>query len=80
MRIMWAVAIRPRLWFTAFGLVWSHRRANWYRQLPCLPLPAEDYLAFRWETQYGEARRLTSADSDDVLEYVAWVKSWKSRR
>jgi hypothetical protein len=45
-----------------------------------LPHLAEDYMAFRLETQYGTSRAVTTADTADVLKYLEWVKDWNARR
>jgi len=75
-----SVLVRPRLWGTAIGVLWSHLVGGGGSLCSRRPHFAKDYMAFRTETQYGSSRPVTTVDSADVLEYLAWVKDWKARR
>lgn len=75
-----AVLVRPQLWATALGVMRAHVISSWWNRSPFLPRPSRSYLAFRMETQYGDARELTSAPPDDVVKYLGWVKEWNRRR
>jgi hypothetical protein len=75
-----SVLVRPRLWGTAVGVLWSHLVSGGGRLCSRRPHLAMDYMAFRIETQYGSSRPVTTVDTGDVLEYLTWVKDWKARR
>jgi hypothetical protein len=72
LRIVLAVAARPRLWTTAVRQWWRMVPTSWWRHRPFLPVPSSDYLHFRMVTQYGTAQR--RPDAADVLNYLAWCK------
>lgn len=78
--IVGAVLVRPRLWRTATGVVWSHCAGAGKGWASTRPHLASAYLTFRMETQYGEGRDVTAADATDVLKYLEWVKKWKAER
>jgi hypothetical protein len=75
-----SVLARPRLWGVAIGVLRSHLVTGGGVERSRLPHLAEDYMAFRLETQYGTSRAVTTADTADVLKYLEWVKEWNSRR
>lgn len=79
-RIGVALVARPNLWAAAWSVVRSHSTKGWWRRGPFVPRPARAYLAFRVETQYGDQRSLTSADPEDVMKYLVWVKNWGRHR
>lgn len=65
-----AVARRPRLWRTAARQAHRLARPGWWRRPPFLPVPDSEYLAFRLETQYGDA----PGDAADVVTYLEWCR------
>lgn len=79
-RIFRLVLIRPRLWRTAIGVLRAHVVTGCGTLRQRLPHLAEDYMAFRLETQYGSSRPVTAVDAADVLKYLEWVKYWNVGR
>jgi hypothetical protein len=67
-----AVATRPSLWPTAVRQARRLARPRWWGRPPFLPLPDRDYLAFRFETQYGGGG--SPPDPDDLVEYLVWCR------
>jgi hypothetical protein len=67
-----AVAARPSLWPTALRQARRLARPAWWRRPPFLPLPDRDYLAFRFETQYGGGG--AAPDARDLVEYLEWSR------
>src|SRR5437588_9269780 len=53
--VIGAVWSRPRLWGSALGALRRMARRGWWRRAPFLPVPGEQYWAFRLETAYGGA-------------------------
>jgi hypothetical protein len=74
-RVVGAVARRPRLWPTAVRQMRRTARPRWWRHRPFLPLPAGEYLHFRLVTQYGETRDPPAPH--DVVDYLAWCREWE---
>lgn len=72
-----AVARRPSLWGTALRQVHRLARPGWLRTPPHLPVPDPAYLAFRLETQYGDAGQV---DPDDVVAYLRWCREHRALR
>lgn len=68
-----ALARHPRLWATAVRQALRLARPGWWRRSPFLPLPDEDYLRFRLETQYGSDRDPVPAD---VVTYLHWCREF----
>ncbi len=68
-----AVAARPTLWPTAVRQAHRLARPGWWRHLPFLPWPDRAYLAFRLETQYGDAT--TTPDPADLVAYLRWCRA-----
>ena len=73
-RMVTAIARRPRLWSTAVRQARKLTPTGWWRRPPFLPVPAKDYVAFRTVTQYGEIGR--SPSPGDVVDYLAWCREW----
>ena len=69
-----AVARRPSLWTTALGQVRRMAPAGWWRRSPFLPVPSEDYLRFRLETQYGSDGEVRP---EDVVTYLRWCREFR---
>lgn len=67
-----AVVIRPRLWVTAVGAVFSLARDGWWRSAPFLPLPDPTMLEWRVTTAYG--RPDMALVPHDVVSYLRWRK------
>ncbi len=65
-----AIVTRPRLWPTAVGAVFAFARAGWWRRIPFLPIPDDEFIRWRTATAYG------SDDADlvtaDVVAYLEW--------
>jgi hypothetical protein len=64
------VAARPDLWLTAVRQAVRLARPRWWRRPPYVPIPDREYLRFRFETQYGDAR----PDPHDVVTYLEWCR------
>jgi len=78
LRTAWAVARRPRLWAVALRQSRRLARRGWWHRPPFLPVPGGDYLGFRAETQYGEAKH--PPIPADVLNYLAWCRQMDGLR
>jgi hypothetical protein len=65
------VLVRPGLWPTALRQAVRLARPRWWRRFPFLPLPDARYLAFRFETQYGDGTR---PDPRDLVAYLEWCR------
>jgi hypothetical protein len=74
LRVVGAIARRPRLWSTALRQARRTAPPGWWRQRPFLPVPSGDYLRFRMLTQYGETD--CPVDPDDVVNYLEWCRDW----
>lgn len=72
-RAAWLVLLRPRLWGTALHQGMRLARPGWWRRAPWLPLPDADYLAFRFETQYGGG----SPRPRDLVDYLEWCRGMR---
>lgn len=71
------LARRPALWPAALGAAARHLPDGWWRS-PEAVRAAVPWLRFRLETAYGSER--TTPTSDDVVTYLAWLRSWPRRR
>ncbi len=69
-----AVVRRPSLWGTAARQTVRLAPAGWWRQAPFLPVPGDEYLRFRMQTQYGDPEH--RPDPGDVVDYLAWCRRW----
>lgn len=67
-----AVARRPSLWPTAIRQMRRLAPPGWWRRRPFLPVPSGEYLAFRLQTQYGDADH--PWEPDDVVGYLEWCR------
>jgi hypothetical protein len=65
-----AVGRRPSLWVIAIRQMLLLAPRGWIRRFPFLPLPSQDYLAFRSVTQYGKGDH--PPRPQDVVEYLTW--------
>lgn len=68
-----AIVRRPRLWPTAIRQMRRLAPPGWWRRRPFLPVPSGEYLAFRLQTQYGDADH--PWDPDDVVGYLEWCRA-----
>lgn len=73
-RVVAAVARRPRLWPVALRQWRRTTPTGWWRKAPFLPVPSRDYLRFRLLTQYGDTQH--PVDPGDVVNYLAWCRQW----
>jgi hypothetical protein len=75
------VLLRPRLWSTALHQGMRLARPGWWRRAPWLPLPDPDYLAFRFETQYGGGSATGAGEAapapDDLVDYLEWCREMR---
>jgi hypothetical protein len=69
-RLTGRALLNPVVAVDLLALVWAFRRRGWWRQFPFLPLPDQDYLAWRMHTAYGEERDLPPLQ--DVLRFARW--------
>ena len=71
-RVVLAVVARPGLWGTAVRQVFVLAVPGWWRHRPFLPVPDNDYLRFRLETQYGTADH--AIEPADLVAYLEWCR------
>jgi hypothetical protein len=67
-----ALSTRPSLWPTAVRQARRLARPRWWARPPFLPVPDRDYVAFRFETQYGGAG--AEPEPGDLVEYLQWCR------
>lgn len=66
---------RPRLLLLLLGAAWRFRRRDWYRRLPFLPLPSDEYMRWRQQTAFGDERAAPAVDQlESYLEWAAWMR------
>lgn len=75
-RVVAAVARHPALWPTAIRQWRRTVPPGWWRRRPFAPVPDREYLRFRMVTQYGN-RTDGVPRPDDVLNYLAWCRTWE---
>jgi len=71
--VVWAVLVRPDLWWTALCALRRLVPAGWWRAGPHLPLPDGRLWAFRMVTAYGNPDAVPRAP--DVISYLEWCRS-----
>jgi hypothetical protein len=64
---------RPGLYGTAIQQVFLLAPRGWWRRWPPLPTPAQGWLEFRRETQYGNPD--APLDPDDVVAWLEWCRA-----
>jgi hypothetical protein len=69
---VFAIVVRPRLWWIAARQAARIARPNWWRRAPFLPIPNADYLRFRLETAYGD---VVAPRPADLVAYLEWCAS-----
>ncbi|MBI4410474.1 MAG: hypothetical protein HY561_12245 [Gemmatimonadetes bacterium] len=71
-RRLLGLALRdPRVLGPLVRAGWRFRARGWYRRPPFLPLPPDDYLAWRLHTAYGNAEATPSAA--ELRRYLRWL-------
>ena len=71
-RFAGVVLRRPSLAIPLLRAGWRFRRRHWYRHPPFLPLPPQNYLAWRLETAYGTAGELP--EPSELRRYLRWMR------
>ena len=74
--IVFGVVVRPRYWIVACRVSYRMVPNRWWARRPYLPIPSNDFLKFRLETQYGGSA--PTPNLADVLQYLRWVDQWDS--
>ena len=67
-----AVAVRPGLWAVAVRQCLRLAVPGWWRRWPPLPAPDPEYLAFRFQTAFGD--RAAGPAPADVVAYLQWCR------
>lgn len=67
-----AVVRRPSLWFEGLRAVVAMAPRGWWRRSPYLPLPDEDYAAWRLATAHGDAA--VPLEPRELIRYLEWRK------
>jgi hypothetical protein len=68
---------RPSLVLPLLAAAWRFRRRDWYRTPPFLPLPPQDYIAWRLHTAYGEETIIPPAR--ELARYLRWASRVRKR-
>lgn len=53
-------------------VVWKHRRNEWWRHVPFLPVPSRSHLEWRIQTAYGRVRLPALSD---LRAYLRWHRA-----
>ena len=73
-RFLTVLTLRALIWpplaLDLLSMGWAFRRRGWWRQVPFLPLPDSEYLAWRLHTAYGEERQVPPVE--DVIRFARW--------
>ena len=69
---IFAVLLRPSLWFTAVGAFFAFARKDWWKRAPFLPIPDEAAIRWRVTTAYGQPNMTLAAE--DLVSYLRWRK------
>ena len=62
---------RPSLVLPLLVAAWKFRRRDWFRTAPFLPLPPQEYIAWRLHTAYGDESIIPPAR--DLARYLRWA-------
>jgi hypothetical protein len=62
--------LNPRVGIDLLAMTWAFRRREWWRTPPFLPLPDQEYLAWRLHTAYGDQHPAPAAE--DVVRFARW--------
>jgi hypothetical protein len=76
LRLVGKAIVHPRLGLLMVRTAWRFRSADWYRRPPFLPLPPTEYVAWRWQTAWGDADGATDAAA--LERYLRWAR-WMTR-
>lgn len=76
LRLVLAVARRPRLWVVAVVQIFRLACPAWWRKWPPLPRPDSEYLRFRLETAYGQETPPEPIRVQDVITYLQWCREF----
>jgi hypothetical protein len=68
----------PSLLPAMLGAAWRFRARDWFRRAPFLPLPPEDYLAWRLHTAFGDAG--AEPDANALARYLTWTSGMRRLR
>jgi hypothetical protein len=68
---------QPSLVVPLLAAAWRFRRRDWYRTPPFLPLPPQEYIAWRLHTAYGEETVIPPAR--DLARYLRWASRVRKR-
>ena len=63
--------VRPKLLYYIAATAWRFRRRGWYRRPPFLPLPSNEYVAWRMYTAYG--REDAEPSIEEAERYFRWA-------
>lgn len=77
-RVVVAVARRPRLWPTAATQVRRLARPRWWRRWPPLPVPDRAWMRFRLLTAYGDPDH--RPEPEDVVAWLQWCRQFERMR
>ena len=67
-----AVAVRPALWGVAVRQCLRLAVPGWWRRWPPVPAPDPEYLAFRFQTAFGDPA--AGPAPADVVAYLDWCR------
>ncbi|MCP3974912.1 MAG: hypothetical protein GY720_10505 [bacterium] len=73
--LIWAIIRRPRLWGEALRAAAALIPRAWWRQSPRIPVPEQDYLAWRRATAYGSAD--APMEPRDVVMFLEWRRCFR---
>lgn len=62
--------MNPRVALDLMTLAWAFRRRHWWQRAPFVPIPDQEYLAWRLHTAYGDELPLPPVT--DVLRFARW--------
>jgi len=76
-RVWWieaaeAVGRKPSLWWIAVVESVGFAPRGWWHRWPPIPVPAQEWLAFRMETAYGDESARPSPE--DVVAWLDWCR------
>jgi hypothetical protein len=78
LRLGATVLRHPSLLSPLLGAAWRFRARGWFRRAPFLPLPPEDYLAWRLHTAFGD--KGGEPDAGTLARYLTWTSGMRRLR
>jgi hypothetical protein len=72
LRLAVRCVVHPSIAPDLIVIAWRFRERGWFRRLPFLPLPAQDYVRWRMHTAYGDHH--TVPPVEDVIRYARWAR------